>query len=195
MVNNLLIDLPEHEQDKWELDYYESAATVRGSVLNNATALEMSIDLYITNYFTNDTDKAEELMNLIISPRMTFENKVQVLMVLIERHNPEILEENKSLRADLKKVIEERNVLAHYPLDRTHSALQTYYQEPHSLTFFKFKNVSESDGNGEKKKTKLTNSIVYNISKTEELVTLINKYHLLFMKSLPNVTPHTTSNL
>ena len=159
MDKKLLVDLTQDEQDNWEMDYYQSAVIVRGNVLNAVTALEMSIDLYITNYFTNDVDKSEELMNLIISPRMSFENKLQVLMVLIEKHNPKILEENKSMNTDLKGIIEERNILAHYPLDTTIWGLQRYY-ETSALTFFKFKNVRANDVKGEKKEIRLTNSII-----------------------------------
>jgi len=192
MNKKLFIDLPKNEQDEWQLDYHHSSSTVRGGVLNAATTLEMSIDLYITSYFTSDMNKAEELMNLIISPRMTFENKVQVLMVLIERYNPVILETHKSMRSDLTKIIEERNVLAHYPLDNTAWGLQRYYEEPHGLTFFKFKNVRENEGNGEKKIIKLTNSIIYDVAKTEDLVKLINKYHLLIYENIPTAPPPTT---
>ncbi|MGG9962398.1 hypothetical protein [Ferruginibacter sp. SUN106] len=186
----LFKDLPQEEQDRWELDYMQSTVIVRGNILNAVTSLEMVIDLYITSYFTDDVDKSEELMNLIIAPRMSFENKVQVLMVLIEKYRPEILASNKTMTSDLIAIIQERNILAHYPLDTTPWGLQTYY-ETHDLTFFKFKNVREGDGKGAKKEIKLTTNVLYNVKKSENLLTLINKYHLLIATTIKTAPPPT----
>ena len=142
MNNKKFEKLTPDEELIWNGDYHKAAVIVRGNVLNAATALEMSIDLYITTYFTEDLIKSEELMNLIISPRMSFENKVQVLLILLEKHEPQVLEQSKYMSNDLRTIIEERNILAHYPLDSTPSALKNYY-ETNNLTFFKFKNVRE----------------------------------------------------
>ena len=111
---------------------------------------------------------------------MSFENKVQVLMVLIEKYNAKMIQVNKSIKKDLINIIEERNILAHYPLDTTEIGLQEYY-ETNNLTFFKFKNIRANDGSGE---ISLTNSIIYNVSKTESLLNLINKYHLLITTAI-----------
>jgi len=190
MDRKQFVDLSDEEQMTWTADYYDSAMSVRGSVLNAVTGLEMSIDLYITHYFTNDDIKSEELMNLIIAPRMSFENKVQVLMVLIERYDSSIIEENKSMNRDLINIIEERNIIAHYPLDITPPGLKTYY-ESGNLTFFKFKNVRTNSIKGEKKEIKLTNSIVYNVNKSEDLLNSINKYHLIITMAIPTAPPPT----
>ena len=64
MADKLFVNLTKEEQDKWELDYHGSAATVRGNVLNTATALEMSIDLCITKHFTSDMDRVENPVNV-----------------------------------------------------------------------------------------------------------------------------------
>lgn len=177
-------DLPKEVYDKVYSQYHTDAARVRGNVLNAACALEMSIDLYITDHFTNDVDKSEELMNLIIAPRMSFENKVQAFFVLLERHNPTILTENPTIKNDIiKQIIEERNVLAHYPLDSTDWGLKRYY-DTGDLTFFKFKNVRESNGEGKPKETKLTNTVIYNMTKAGDLLKLIDKYHEIIAASI-----------
>ena len=182
-------DLPKNLYDKIYAEYHTSAAIVRGNVLNAVTALEMSIDLYITDYFTDTVDKSEELMNLIISPRMSFESKVQAFMVLIEQHNPRMLQENPTISNDLiTRIIVERNVLAHYPLDTTEWGLKKYY-DTGDLTFFKFKNTRE--GNSKNKANNpilLTNTIMYNDDKTSILLKLVDKYHKLIAFYLDSKT-------
>ena len=190
MYQKEFADLSEEEYLNFKSDYHQSAAIVRGNILNAVTDLEMSIDLYITNYFANDAYKGEELMNLIISPRMTFEQKVQALMVLIERHDKKILDENPSMNKHLLDIIiGERNILAHFPLDATPQGIRRYY-ETSDLTFFKFKNVREGDGNN-KKEIKLNNRVVYDVSKAKKIITLINLYYEIITMAIPIATPLT----
>jgi hypothetical protein len=111
----------------------------RGELISSVVLLEKWIDLYISHHFCSGK-KVWELMELIVATnRITFENKLQVFKVLLERHDKSFLDENKSIIKDVIKIIEVRNVFAHYIMFSGKSAIEKYTTAS-VMTFVKFKN-------------------------------------------------------
>jgi hypothetical protein len=129
-----------------KLDYYQYTTLAfhrRGALINEVVMLERVIDEYIVNYFCSDEVKSRELKELIIcTKRMTFENKMQVSKVLLDRYNKEVLDNNPSLLNDiLNTVIPERNIFAHYWLVTTPELSD--WLTLGKTVFIKFQNTSE----------------------------------------------------
>jgi len=92
---------------RFEYERYTNLAFHRrGVILNEVVMLERIIDEILANYFCGTTPKKQELMELIIcTNRMIFENKIQVLQVLLERHKPDFLKANPTIIKDIKDKI------------------------------------------------------------------------------------------
>ena len=120
-----------------------AAYDIRGRILQRAVEIESIINIYIAEHFTKDKPKNEELICLILSPRVTFENKIQIFKYLVDKYNPEFKESNKQYSKDLTVLCEERNVFAHYPVEFSQKALKNYVDH-NVVTFVKLKNVNQS---------------------------------------------------
>lgn len=118
-----------------------NAKRMRGEVLQRATEIESMLDIYIGEHFTNDPVLVEELLCLIIAPRVSFENKLQVFRYLVDKYNSEFKDSNKGYFNELTELIQERNVFAHYPILFSLPAMHNF-DENEVLTFVKLKNVS-----------------------------------------------------
>jgi hypothetical protein len=128
----------------------EASYKIRGHVLQRAVELESLIDIYIAEHFTKDEIKIVELISLLLAPRITLDNKAQVFIYLIDKYNPDFKKANPKYANVLKKIIEERNVFAHYPVDFSDEALAAYERDA-TIIFVKLKNSSEyKDAEGEK---------------------------------------------
>ena len=143
-----------------------AAIMIRGNFLHRVIELETFIDAYIAQHFASDDTKLEEIFCLMLSPRISLENKKQVFVYLVDKYNPEFKREHKKYSSILTKIIEWRNVFAHYPIDITDEAVKTF-EEKKLITFIKHKN---SDDNLEKVMTLvnhliLTNEQVINFTK------------------------------
>ncbi len=100
------------------------------------------IDFRIAFYFSDNEAKAYELMDVVIATnRITFENKVQIFKIIIERHKPEFIQSNPKIFNLIFDLIKERNVFAHYNMFSGDSALEKYQQGV--FCFVKFKNDRE----------------------------------------------------
>ena len=132
--------------EELELDYrnYTKLAFIRrGAIINETIMLARLIDDILSHYFCGLSPKKQELMELIIcTNRMIFENKVQVLKVLLEKHNPLFLKSNHTLFTDIINIIiPERNIFAHYWLVTT--AKMSEFIKNNQTVFIKFKNTTE----------------------------------------------------
>ena len=133
------------ERERIEAMISIAAYDIRGRILQKAVEIESIINIYIAEHFTKDEAKNEELICLILSPRVTFENKIQIFKYLIDKYNPEFKNANKQYSKDLTDLCEERNIFAHYPVEFSQQSLKNYTD--HSVvTFVKLKNVSH-EGN------------------------------------------------
>lgn len=140
----------------------------RGVILNETIMLERLIDEIIAHYFCGLSTKKQELMELIIcTNRMIFENKIQVLKVLLERHKPDFLKSNPTAINDItQKIIPERNIFAHYWLV-TSSDMPDFLAKNQTV-FIKFKNTTEH--------------IYYDDFSFSEVMTVIGNSIRVFMK-------------
>jgi hypothetical protein len=153
---------PPTPQFQFEYEKYTNAAFYRrGLVINETIFLERAIDDFISSYFCQDSDKKRELMELIIyTNRMIFENKVQVLKFLLERHNPDVLKSSPTFINDiLQKIIPERNIFAHYWLV-TSTELTDYLKENKTVVV-RYKNTIDH--------------LEYDDNRISELMALIGK--------------------
>ncbi|MDQ3843634.1 MAG: hypothetical protein M3342_06415, partial [Bacteroidota bacterium] len=124
----------------------------RGRIIHHAIEVEYLISMYIAQHFTKDEVKAEELIAMILLPRMTFENKLQIFEQLILKYNHEFKTAFPSFRNDINEIIEERNIFAHYPTDFSKEAIEEFEKEG-IITLVKLKS-SKSYGLGEARKMK-----------------------------------------
>ena len=133
------------ERERIEAMVSIAAYDIRGRILQKAVEIESIINIYIAEHFTKDKSKNEELICLILSPRVTFENKIQIFKYLVDQYNPEFKDANKQYSKDLIELCEERNVFAHYPVEFSQQSLKDYVDR-NIVTFVKLKNVSR-EGN------------------------------------------------
>lgn len=152
-------------------DLQKAAISCRGHVLQRCVELEMLIDIYIGKHFTKDNTLLEELVTLIIAPRVTFDNKLQVLKVLIDKYDSDFKSKKPRFSKELKEIIENRNIFAHYPVDLSNSSL-LLYKESRSITLLKFKNMKDEETNT----VKLLNRIKYTDKQITALVDSIYDY-------------------
>ncbi len=132
------------EQFQREYETYTNVAFLRrGVIINEVIMLERIVDEILSTYFCGTTTKKQELMELIIcTNRMIFENKMQVLKVLLEKHKPDFLKTNPTIINDIiNKIIVERNIFAHYWLV-TSKELSDFISKNQTV-FIKFKNTTE----------------------------------------------------
>jgi hypothetical protein len=115
---------------------------IRGRVLQRAIEIETLLDIYISEHFTKDKVKNNELVTLLLAPRISFDNKVQIFTYLVDEYNPEFRKSQPKYTAGLKRIIEERNFFAHLPVDFSKEALSAYEKEG-IVTFVKLKNSSD----------------------------------------------------
>jgi hypothetical protein len=121
-------------------EYTNLAILRRGVIINETILLERQIDTYISKYFCKDPDKQKELMELIIcTDRITFSSKQQVLKVLLEKNNPNFLNDNENILKDITTITEHRNIFAHYWLV-TSDEMAKWVNEKKTV-FIKFKNT------------------------------------------------------
>lgn len=150
-------------------DLQAGTISCRGHVMQRCVELEMLIDIYIGKYFTNERKKLEELVTLIIAPRMTFDSKIQVLKVLIDDNESGFKTKYPNFNKHLKEIIENRNIFAHYPVDLSNYAL-SHYKKDKTITLLKFKNVKDQITN----KNKLINRVQFT---NKEITVLIDKIY------------------
>ena len=61
--------------------YPELVNLVRGTIITACINLEIIIDLYISERFADTNEKINELSSLIITPRVTLREKLNVLKI------------------------------------------------------------------------------------------------------------------
>lgn len=112
---------------------------LRGRIIEKCTVLEFYMDLYISQYFANDERKQDEMHNVILACRMTWDSKRQVLDYILSNHRKSVIHNNPALLKDIQKIIEHRNIFAHYPI-----AQQGDGKGNSTRVFLKMKNTWET---------------------------------------------------
>jgi hypothetical protein len=118
------------------------AMSIRGFYITDTILIERVIDGYLAQYFCKTQYRQKEILELILSTEsMPFERKRQILKVILNKHHPNIEKEYPNLFPYLVKIIEQRNIFAHYLLDTSKAALKRY---PKEIGFVKFKNETST---------------------------------------------------
>jgi len=98
-------------------DYITYADQLRGVIISHTVLLERNMDLFICKYFCSTTDKAFELMELLVSERVDFSKKAetfaQILIKECTKDNKDFTKEYPRLKTDFQEIYETRNVFAH----------------------------------------------------------------------------------
>jgi hypothetical protein len=113
---------------------------IRGRVIQRAVEIESVIDIYIAEHFTKDPDKLHEFVSLITS-RTTFDNKLQMFKFLVDKHNKDFVGGFRTYHNEIKKAMEWRNVIAHYPVPFNKNSIEAFDKE-RIVLFVKLKSTS-----------------------------------------------------
>ena len=123
--------------------YYKESRRIRGEIIERAIILERFVDWFIVSHFCTEYIKKIELLETVIATkRIIFENKVQVFKILLDKHYKNFDNENPSFANKLIKLIEERNVFAHYTLFSGEEQVSKFHENG-TITFVKFNNSTE----------------------------------------------------
>jgi hypothetical protein len=116
----------------------------RGQIINDLIYLERLIDEAIARHLCVDNDRQTELMELILcNERIGFSNKVQVFEYIFKKHKSDFVSNNPKIFSDIKKLIEERNIIAHYLLDTSENG-KAMFDKENKIGFVKFRNSTET---------------------------------------------------
>lgn len=121
-----------------------SGYNYRGQIINDLIYLERLIDETISRHFCNDIEKRKEFFELIIAnERMSFNSKIQVFEYLFRKYQKNFISNFPAVFSDIKKLNEERNIVAHYLLDTSDDGQEKMRKE-NKIGFVKFRNSSET---------------------------------------------------
>jgi hypothetical protein len=130
-----------------------AAYDIRGRVIQRAIEIESLIGLYIAERITKDYDKVTELISLVLAPRVSFENKVQIFDYMVSKYDPKFKEKFPKLLHEMTSICEQRNIYAHYPIVFNETSFHNF-ENGKVVTFVKLKNTKkENKVKGEPKET------------------------------------------
>jgi len=99
---------------------------IRGYFINEVIVIARLMDRHIVKHFTDDADKQMELIELFISTkRVSFEGKRQAFKAIVDKYYPTRFKDKDKIYANLKKIEDLRNILAHNILDTRQEAVES----------------------------------------------------------------------
>ncbi|MEP6749401.1 MAG: hypothetical protein ABJB86_16820 [Bacteroidota bacterium] len=116
----------------------ESAYASRGRIIQLATEMEAMIDLIISKYFTEDTIKQEELIMTVLSPCVGLGKKSGLLEFVLSKKTENSKPDIDMLIGQIEKIVAQRNIFAHWPLDFSKAALQLF-KDKKTISFQRLK--------------------------------------------------------
>lgn len=115
----------------------------RGSILEAVSQLEWMIDCYIAGFFTGKDDvKFQEFISFIFTPYITFRNKIEIFRAIADKNNPDFLKKYPGYFNDFLKIVDDRNVFAHYPLHTLWNGVEKFVND-NRIEYIKFKHRKE----------------------------------------------------
>ena len=126
-----------------EVAAHFSASSARGQVINVIASLETHMDIFLSQHFCSTTEKQDEMLELIFC-RMGFRDKLQVFKFIIDNFQKDWGKKYSNFNADLGKLYDERNILAHYPLDTSPEGID-YIHKSGKVLLIKFKNKTNRE--------------------------------------------------
>ena len=143
----------------------------RGSIINETSLLEKHIEQIIANYFCSNSDIGDELINVILSEKMTFDAKRHTLRYVIEKSHTKFNSENSTWFNDMEQIMKDRNIFAHYPLDTRPESFNEY-KNSNRIGFTRFRNKIEVIYYSDEDLHKKTSLIVKYIAEFRKLLGL-----------------------
>jgi len=153
-----------------EIEAHFSASSARGQILNVIATLETNLDIFLSQHFCGKGNKQEQMLELV-SPRMTFDNKRQILKFLIDNYYTNWGKKYQNFNVDLKEIYDERNVFAHYTMDITKDGIE-YATKNNLVCLIKFKNTRTRVEYNEAKINNIMNKIIKYSDAIAELINL-----------------------
>jgi hypothetical protein len=101
---------------------------------------------------------------------MTFDGKAEVFRTILDKLYPEKKKENSTIAKDLKFIIEERNMLAHYFLDTSPDILNNFSETSGSFTLLKIEKTRTREIFDFKRIRKIGDTTVYYIDAINEML-------------------------
>jgi hypothetical protein len=129
------------------VEYTTLVSQVRGKIIHNCTILEKIMDDAIARHFCSNEEKRHDMFIFILATeRITWMNKHQVLGLIFNRQSAinapnkysRFIENNPDFVGDIQKIIENRNIFAHYLLDTSDQYLNRFQMDGF-IRFLKFK--------------------------------------------------------
>jgi len=139
---------------------------LRGALIHEAVFLERMIDFFLSKHFAKNKKASIELTDWVFTERITFENKVQILNLVIQKYFPEFKETHPTYHKDIIYIVEQRNIFAHYLALNDDKDIELFLNDK-TISFIKYKNDS---------------TVVYK-TKSEylKLVSLMERYTIAIM--------------
>lgn len=115
---------------------YNLSKEIRGRFLDQAIPIEMLIDDIISWHFCPE-DTRQSLFFSLVSPKLTFSTKIQILKTILQLRYPDLLKEYPKLIGEIKELKNLRNKFAHSMLDASEEFLEKGYDDRIRLIFYK----------------------------------------------------------
>ena len=146
-------------------EYMELAYRRRGELINQTIMIERAMEQYLVQHFCTESDRQIELLETLLSTtHVSFFAKLEVVIIILERHDPTFLYAYPDVKKELTDIMEQRNIIAHSVLD--------------------FSNIMRNNANSKivvtKYRGKKPKPIEYDEKRFNNLIILINKYGAAF---------------
>lgn len=141
----------------------------RGTYITEYTFLEICMSEYISRYFTKIEEKRNDLMNLFLCEKVSFETKRVAFEYILKKKNPNILIEYPDMVKDIIELMNHRNIIAHYMLDSSESGISLFNKNELSFIKFSHKNNPNIVVSDARMKQLMDNLIKYNMMMVELL--------------------------
>lgn len=156
------LPIPDGDDHPPQTVYVYQAANTRGVLINHIILLERLVDSYIAEYFCGVGNRSIELMDMILATRrITFDGKMQVLKMILDKQFSRELNKHSEYAKDLQLISNRRNQLAHFFLDPSPEAIERFIKTG-AFTLLKIDNFREPK--------------IYDFAKVKETGDLADKY-------------------
>ena len=130
--------------------YFETAAKMRGHVLNRVITLETIMGVFLARHFCKTPKLQRQILETIFATlKITFDNKRDAINAIITTDYKFFLLKYPKFNSNLQEIAKQRNIFAHYPLYENGKGLE-FFEKNEIVTFYKFKNSTDFEAYTEK---------------------------------------------
>lgn len=119
------------------IEHREYVIRFRGAIMEQVVLIEGLMQTYITDYFCKES-KRGDFLAYVICFNLQYDKSREIFCGIISRDFKEINKKYKKELADLNRLSEDRNILAHYPIDGSDEMVKIFI-ETGELHFVKYK--------------------------------------------------------